>query len=286
MSEKEQAEATIIDGKAIAAKVRLEVAAEVTLLAERGIRPGLATVLVGEDPASAIYVRNKVRACAEVGIESFGRELPASTTQAELLEVVDALNADPAVHGILVQLPLPEGLDQREVIERIAPNKDVDGLHPESQGRLVGGLDGLRPCTPLGSMRLLQEAGVELSGKRAVVVGRSVLVGKPIALLLLEQNATVTLCHSRTADLAAEIGRADVVIAALGRPEAIRGEWIKAGAAVIDVGINRTDDGLKGDVEFASARLRAGCLTPVPGGVGPMTIAMLLRNTALAAASS
>jgi len=286
MSGKEQAEATIIDGKAIAAKVRLEVAAEVALLAERGIRPGLATVLVGEDPASAIYVRNKVRACAEVGIESFGRELPASTTQAELLAVVDALNADPAVHGILVQLPLPEGLDQREVIERIAPHKDVDGLHPESQGRLVGGLDGLRPCTPLGSMRLLREAGVELSGKRAVVVGRSVLVGKPIALLLLEQNATVTLCHSRTADLAAEIGRADVVIAALGRPEAIRGEWIKPGAAVIDVGINRTDDGLKGDVEFAGARLRAGCLTPVPGGVGPMTIAMLLRNTALAAASS
>ena len=286
MSEKEQAEATIIDGKAIAAKVRLEVAAEVALLAERGIRPGLATVLVGEDPASAIYVRNKVRACKEVGIESFGRELPESASQAELLSVVDELNADPKVHGILVQLPLPDGLDQREVIERISPAKDVDGLHPESQGRLVGGLDGLRPCTPLGSMRLLAEAGVDLSGKRAVVVGRSVLVGKPIALLLLEQNATVTLCHSRTADLAEEIGRADVVIAALGRPEAIQGEWIKPGAAVIDVGINRTDDGLRGDVEFSTAKLRAAFLTPVPGGVGPMTIAMLLRNTALAASRS
>ena len=286
MSEKKLAEATIIDGKGIAAKVRMEVAAEVSLLAERGIHPGWATVLVGADPASAIYVRNKVRACAEVGIESFGRDLPESTTQAELLAVVDELNADPAVHGILVQLPLPAGLDQREIIERISPEKDVDGLHPESQGRLVGGLTGLRPCTPLGSMRLLKEAGVELSGKRAVVVGRSVLVGKPIALLLLEENATVTICHSRTADLAGEIGRADVVIAALGRPEAIRGDWIKPGAAVIDVGINRTDDGLKGDVEFASARLRAGCLTPVPGGVGPMTIAMLLRNTVSAAAGA
>ena len=200
-----------------------------------------------------------------------------------LLAVVDQLNADPAVHGILVQLPLPDGLDQREVIERIAPAKDVDGLHPESQGRLVGGLDGLRPCTPLGSMRLLEEAGVDLKGKRAVVVGRSVLVGKPLALLLLEQHATVTICHSRTDDLPGEIGRADVVVAALGRAEAIRGEWIKPGAAVIDVGINRTDDGLKGDVEYGPASERAGCITPVPGGVGPMTIAMLLRNTVQAA---
>lgn len=272
-----------IDGKAIAAKVRGEVAAEVAALKEKGISPGLATVLVGDDPASAIYVRNKVRACEEVGIASFGHTLPADTTQEALLAVVDQLNADPAVHGILVQLPLPDGLDQREVIERIAPAKDVDGLHPESQGRLVGGLDGLRPCTPLGSMRLLEEAGVDLKGKRAVVVGRSVLVGKPLALLLLEQHATVTICHSRTDDLPGEIGRADVVVAALGRAEAIRGEWIKPGAAVIDVGINRTDDGLKGDVEYGPASERAGCITPVPGGVGPMTIAMLLRNTVQAA---
>ena len=272
-----------IDGKAIAAKVRGEVAAEVAALKKKGISPGLATVLVGDDPASAIYVRNKVRACEEVGIASFGHTLPADTTQEALLAVVDQLNADPAVHGILVQLPLPDGLDQREVIERIAPAKDVDGLHPESQGRLVGGLDGLRPCTPLGSMRLLEEAGVDLKGKRAVVVGRSVLVGKPLALLLLEQHATVTICHSRTDDLPGEIGRADVVVAALGRAEAIRGEWIKPGAAVIDVGINRTDDGLKGDVEYGPASERAGCITPVPGGVGPMTIAMLLRNTVQAA---
>ena len=283
MSGSEGGGAARIDGKAIAAKVRAEVAAEVDALKADGIEPGLATVLVGDDPASAIYVRNKVRACEEVGIASFGRTLPAATSQAELLGVVDQLNADPAVHGILVQLPLPDALDQREVIERIAPAKDVDGLHPESQGRLVGGIEGLRPCTPLGSMRLLEEAGVDLKGKRAVVVGRSVLVGKPLALLLLEKHATVTICHSRTADLPGEIGRADVVVAALGRAEAIRGEWIKPGAAVIDVGINRTDDGLRGDVEFAAASERAGCITPVPGGVGPMTIAMLLRNTVQAA---
>ena len=286
MDDQVQGKAQIIDGKGIAAKVRAEVASDVARLREKGIQPGLATVLVGVDPASAIYVRNKVRACAEAGIESFGRQLSAETTQAELLAVVDELNADPAVHGILVQLPLPEGLDQREVIERISPAKDVDGLHPESQGRLVGGLKGLRPCTPLGSMRLLSEAGVDLRGKHAVVVGRSVLVGKPIALLLLEAHATVTICHSRTANLAEEIRRADVVIAALGRPEAIQGEWIKPGAAVIDVGINRTEDGLKGDVDFATARHRAGCITPVPGGVGPMTIAMLLRNTVIAAGAT
>jgi methylenetetrahydrofolate dehydrogenase (NADP+)/methenyltetrahydrofolate cyclohydrolase len=272
-----------IDGKTIAAKVRGEVAREVGQLRAKGVQPGLATVLVGDDPASAIYVRNKVRACEEVGIVSIGKQLPASTNQAALLAVVDELNERDDVHGILVQLPLPEGLDSREVIERIAPLKDVDGLHPVNQGRLLSGLPGLRPCTPLGSMRLLEEAGVALKGKRAVVVGRSVLVGKPIALLLLEQHATVTICHSRTEDLAGEIGRADIVIAALGRTEAIRGEWIKPGAAVIDVGINRTDDGLKGDVEFAAASKRAGCITPVPGGVGPMTIAMLLRNTVMAA---
>ncbi|MFP6664154.1 MAG: bifunctional methylenetetrahydrofolate dehydrogenase/methenyltetrahydrofolate cyclohydrolase FolD [Deltaproteobacteria bacterium] len=272
-----------IDGKAIAAKVRGEVAKDVAMLREKGIQPGLATVLVGEDPASAIYVRNKVRACEEVGIVSIGKQLPASTSQAALLAVVDELNARDDVHGILVQLPLPAGLDSSEIIERIAPQKDVDGLHPVNQGRLLAGQPGLRPCTPLGSMRLLAEAGVELKGKRAIVVGRSVLVGKPIALLLLEQHATVTICHSRTEDLAGEIGRADVVIAALGRAEAIRGEWIKPGAAVIDVGITRTDDGLKGDVEFLAASERAGCITPVPGGVGPMTIAMLLRNTVMAA---
>jgi methylenetetrahydrofolate dehydrogenase (NADP+)/methenyltetrahydrofolate cyclohydrolase len=275
---------TTIDGKAVAAVVRGEVRARVARLAERGTIVGLATVLVGDDPASQVYVGHKQKACGEVGIRSFGHRLPATTTQAELLALVRELAADPSVHGILVQLPLPKGLDADAVIDAIPPAKDVDGLHPVNQGRLMAGVPGLRSCTPLGVMRLLDEAGVELKGARAVVVGRSVLVGKPLALLLLERHATVTLCHSRTRDLGAEVGRADVVVAAAGQPGLVRGEWIAPGAVVIDVGTNRTPEGkLCGDVEFAVARERARAITPVPGGVGPMTVAMLLANTVTAA---
>jgi methylenetetrahydrofolate dehydrogenase (NADP+)/methenyltetrahydrofolate cyclohydrolase len=244
----------------------------------------LATVLVGDDPASALYVGNKERTCREVGMESFGQRLAAGTAQEQVLGLVRELGQDPRVHGILVQLPLPAGLDAQAVIEAIPPEKDVDGLHPVSQGRLLAGRPGLRPCTPLGAMRLLDEVGVQLRGARAVVVGRSVLVGKPVALLLLERHATVTMCHSRTADLPGEIGRADVLVAAAGQAELVRGAWIKPGAVVIDVGINRGSDGkLRGDVEFAPAAERAAHITPVPGGVGPMTVAMLLANTVTAA---
>jgi methylenetetrahydrofolate dehydrogenase (NADP+)/methenyltetrahydrofolate cyclohydrolase len=275
---------TTIDGKAVAAVVRGEVRARVARLAERGTTVGLATVLVGDDPASQVYVGHKQKACGEVGIRSFGHRLPATTTQSELVGLVRELAADPSVHGILVQLPLPKGLDPDAVIDAIPPAKDVDGLHPVNQGRLMAGVPGLRSCTPLGVMRLLDETGVELKGARAVVVGRSVLVGKPLALLLLERHATVTLCHSRTRDLGAEVGRADVVVAAAGQPGLVRGEWIAPGAVVIDVGTNRTPEGkLCGDVEFAVARERARAITPVPGGVGPMTVAMLLANTVTAA---
>jgi methylenetetrahydrofolate dehydrogenase (NADP+)/methenyltetrahydrofolate cyclohydrolase len=273
-----------IDGKAVAAGVRDEVRMRVRQLAARGIVPGLATVLVGDDPASRLYVGNKERACEEVGMRSFGHRLPASTPQAELLACVRALGDDPRVHGILVQLPLPAPLEARPVIESIAPEKDVDGLHPLNQGRLLAGEPGLRPCTPLGVLRLLDEVGTELCGARVVVIGRSLLVGKPLALLLLERHATVTLCHSRTVDLAAEVGRADVVVAAAGKAGLVRGAWVRRGAVVIDVGMNRGPDGkLCGDVEFAAARERAAYITPVPGGVGPMTVAMLLANTVTAA---
>jgi len=277
--------AQIIDGKAEAQRVRDETAAAVAAFrAEFGIAPGLATVLVGDDPASATYVRNKRRACAAVGMESFSHELPASTSQGELLDLVRQLNRRRDVHGILVQLPLPQGIDAGAVLRVIDPEKDADGLHPLNQARLVAGEDGLRPCTPLGVMRLLDRSGAELRGARAVVVGRSNLVGKPVAFLLLERHATVTICHSRTHDLAGEVARADVLIAAIGRPLFIRGEWIQPGSTVIDVGINRLDDGrLVGDVEFEAARARAAAITPVPGGVGPMTIAMLLANTVRAA---
>jgi methylenetetrahydrofolate dehydrogenase (NADP+)/methenyltetrahydrofolate cyclohydrolase len=274
----------ILDGKRVAAAVRGEVRERVARLAAHGLVPGLATVLVGDDPASQVYVAGKQKACAEVGIQSFGHRLPAGASQGELLALVRRLGDDAAVHGILVQLPLPAGLDASQVIEAIPPPKDVDGLHPVSQGRLMAGQPGLRPCTPLGVLRLLDETPVRLKGARVAVVGRSVLVGKPVALLLLERHATVTLCHSRTADLAAEIERADVVVAATGQAGLVRGEWIRPGAVVIDVGIARGADGkLCGDVEFAAARERAGWITPVPGGVGPMTIAMLLGNTADAA---
>jgi len=278
--------ARIIDGKAVAQRVRDEVRARVTALKARGIEPGLATVLVGEDAASAVYVRMKKKACLEVGMASFGNELPASTTEAQLLGLVDELNARADVHGILVQLPLPEGIDSERIIDRISPEKDVDGLHAISRGRLVAGAPGLRPCTPVGVMRLLDEIGCDPRGKNAVVIGRSLLVGKPAALLLLERHATVTICHSRTADLAGEVGRADIVVAAIGKAGAIKGAWIKPGAVVIDVGTNRTEQGLVGDVEFSAARERAAAITPVPGGVGPMTIAMLLANTAQAAAEA
>jgi len=273
-----------IDGKAVAAAVRGEVRERVARLAARDVVPGLATVLVGDDAPSQVYVGSKERACREVGMASFGHRLPASTAQAELLELVQGLGRDPRVHGILVQLPLPEGLDAQAVIEAIPPAKDVDGLHPVSQGRLMAGQPGLRPCTPLGVMRLLDEVGATLRGARAVVVGRSLLVGKPVAFLLLERHATVTMCHSRTADLAGEVGNADILVAAAGQEGLVRGEWVKPGAVVIDVGINRGADGkVRGDVEFGPAAERASHITPVPGGVGPMTVAMLLSNAVTAA---
>jgi len=275
----------IIDGKAAARDVRATVKAEVAAFhASTGITPGLATVLVGDDAASATYVRSKHRACAEAGIASFGNVLPATTAQDELLTLLASLNQRPDVHGILVQLPLPKHLDENAVIETIDPAKDVDGLHPLSQARLIQGRDGLRPCTPLGVMHLIDATGIDLQGARAVVVGRSLLVGKPIAFMLLERHATVTLCHSRTRSLEDEIGRADILVAAIGKPELIRGAWIRPQSVVIDVGINRVADGrLIGDVEYAPAAERAGFITPVPGGVGPMTVAMLMRNTLAAA---
>ena len=273
-----------IDGKRVAAVVRSEVRERVARLASHGVVPGLATVLVGDDPASRLYVGNKERACEEVGMRSFGHRLAASTGQAELLALVRELGRRRDVHGILVQLPLPPPLEARPVIETLPPEKDVDGLHPVNQGRLLAGEPGLRPCTPLGVLRLIDETGVALKGAHAVVVGRSLLVGKPVALLLLERHATVTVCHSRTVDLGAEVGRADVLVAATGQAGLVRGVWIRPGAVVIDVGMNRGPDGkLCGDVEFAAACERAAHITPVPGGVGPMTVAMLLANTVSAA---
>ena len=286
MSGDQRGVARVIDGKAVGQKVRDEVKERVAELKARGIEPGVATVLVGDDPASAIYVRMKHKACLEAGMKSFGIELPASTTEAQLLEVVDGLNARSDVHGILVQLPVPQHIEAEHVIDRISPAKDVDGLHAKSRGLLVAGVPGLRPATPLGCIRLLDEIGCDPKGKNAVVIGRSLLVGKPVALLLLERHATVTICHSRTKDLGAEIARADIVVAAIGKAGAIKGEWIKPGAVVIDVGTNRTEQGLVGDVEYAEAARRASAITPVPGGVGPMTIAMLLSNTAQAAATA
>ncbi len=276
--------AIIIDGRAVSARVREEVAREVRRLVEAGRpAPGLATILVGDDPASAIYVANKRKACAEAGIADHHRHLPADSTYEDVAAVLDEANRDPAVSGILLQLPLPSGLDAPSLTARISPDKDVDGLTPISAGRLAQGTPGLRPCTPLGVIELLDTHGVELEGAEAVVVGRSDLVGKPLAALLLQRNATVTVCHSRTRDLAGVCARADVLVAAVGRAELIGAEHVKPGAAVIDVGMNRTEDGLKGDVDFGTVRERAGLLTPVPGAVGPMTIAMLLRNTLSAA---
>ncbi len=270
----------IIDGKRVAARVRSEVAEAVGELVRAGRRPGLTVVRVGDDPASAIYVRGKRKACEEVGILSVEHHLPASATEQELLSLVARLDADPAVHGILVQLPLPKQIDEGRVLDAIDPRKDADGFHPGNVGALWLGRPAPRPCTPAGVMRLLEEAGCDPKGKRALVVGRSHIVGKPMAAMLLERHATVTIAHSRTGDLAAEVARADILVAAIGKPELLKGAWIKEGAVVIDVGMNRLPDGkLAGDVEFAEASKRASAITPVPGGVGPMTIAMLLVNT-------
>jgi methylenetetrahydrofolate dehydrogenase (NADP+) / methenyltetrahydrofolate cyclohydrolase len=276
--------ARVLDGKVLAARVREEVRAGAARLAERGIVPGLAVVLVGGDPASQIYVRSKHKAAAEVGANSFDHTLPGTTTQAELLDLVGKLGADPRVHGILVQLPLPPHIDPIPVLDAIPPEKDVDGFHPDNIGRLAQNRPRFIAATPKGCMRLLAESGVELRGARAVMVGRSNIVGRPMAILLTNASATVTVCHSQTRDLAGEVARADVLVAAIGRARAIRGEWIKPGAVVIDVGMNRGDDGkLCGDVDYAGAAQRAAAITPVPGGVGPMTIACLLENTLAAA---
>ena len=285
--------ATVIDGKQIAADLRQQVATEVTRLVEAGKpRPGLATVLVGDNPASQVYVRMKHKACAQVGIESLGFTLAADASQDEVETLVRNLNADPRVHGILVQLPLPSGLDEERVLNAISLEKDVDGFHPLNIGRLAQkGRDPLFvPCTPAGIMYLLERAGVQFEGAEAVVLGRSNIVGMPAALLLIRRNATVTVCHSRTRDLPAVTREADVLIAAVGRPEMVRGDWVKPGAVVIDVGVNRVEDAtakkgyrLVGDVAFEEVKEVAAAITPVPGGVGPMTIAMLLKNTLRAA---
>ena len=274
-----------IDGKAAALALRARVAGEVARFREAtGRAPGLAVVLVGDDPASGVYVRSKGKATREAGMESFEHLLPATTGQDELVALIDRLNADPAVDGILVQLPLPPQIDERIVITRVSPDKDVDGFHPVNAGRLAIGLHGFVPCTPLGCLKLLKDELGDLAGKDAVVIGRSNIVGKPMALLLLRESCTVTVAHSRTHDLPAVVRRADIVVAAVGRPQMVKGDWLKAGATVIDVGINRTEAGLVGDVDFASAAEVARAITPVPGGVGPMTIACLIRNTFVSAA--
>jgi methylenetetrahydrofolate dehydrogenase (NADP+)/methenyltetrahydrofolate cyclohydrolase len=277
--------AKLIDGKAVAARVTADVAARVAdRIAAGGTVPGLAVVLVGENAASQVYVRNKRRTIDTAGMRSFAHDLPDSTSQAELLALLDRLNDDAAVSGILVQLPLPAHIDAAAVVERIDPRKDVDGFHPYNVGRLVQKTPTLRPCTPYGCMKLLEETGEALAGRHAVVIGQSNIVGRPMALELLIARCTVTICHSATRDLPGLVRQADVVVAGIGRPRFVQGDWIKSGAIVIDVGINRGGDGkLVGDVDFAAARERAAWITPVPGGVGPMTIAMLLSNTLRAA---
>ncbi len=269
--------ATVIDGKNLSEEIRAEIRKEVEELG--GAHPCLAAVLVGDDPASAVYVRNKRRACEATGLESIQINLPAETTQTELLQQVAHLNQDPKVNGILVQLPLPRSIDPARIASAILPEKDVDGLHPLNAGRLLANEPGLYPCTPVACIEIMDRHGFQIEGKRAVVIGRSEIVGKPIALLLLHRNATVTICHSRTQQLPEIVREADIVIAAIGQPRFVKGDWIKPGAAVIDVGINRIDKKLVGDVDFDVAVERAGLITPVPGGVGPLTITMLLRNT-------
>jgi methylenetetrahydrofolate dehydrogenase (NADP+)/methenyltetrahydrofolate cyclohydrolase len=280
--------AVIIDGKAVAKEVQKKIKDDVEGLERRwGMVPGLAVVLVGEDPASHIYVRNKEKACKEVGIKSFEHLLPATITERDLLALVHQLNKDKRVHGILVQLPLPPHIRAEKILEAILPSKDIDGFHPINQGSLVLGSDGFKPCTPMGIMKLLESANCDPKGKSAVVVGRSNIVGKPIALMLLAKHATVTICHSRTASLRDEVSHADILIVAIGKAGLVRGDWVKPGAVVIDVGMNRSANGkLCGDVEFDTAKERASAITPVPGGVGPMTICMLLYNTLKAAKDS
>ncbi len=274
----------VIDGKAIAAALRETLAADTARLVAAGKRPGLAVIMVGDNPASDVYVRNKIAACEKTGIASFEHRLPASATQGEVESLIRRLNADDAVHGILLQLPVPDQIDSTAMINLIAPEKDVDGLHPLNLGRLMAGLPGMVPCTPQGSLMLIKEAQGDLSGLHAVVIGRSILFGKPMAQLLLAENCTVTQAHSKTRDLPALCKTADILVAAIGRPEMIKGDWVKPGAIVIDVGINRMADGrLKGDVDFPAASKVARAITPVPGGVGPMTIACLLANTVRAA---
>ena len=276
--------AHILDGNALAKQLRAEFRQTAETLAARGVRPGLAVILVGEDPASQVYVRNKVNACADAGFHSEKHVFPGDATQSEVLAKIRQLNADPAIHGILVQLPLPPQFDAEAVLEAIVAEKDVDGFRAENVGALVQGMPCFVPCTPRGAMRLLEEAGIEIAGKEAVVVGRSNIVGKPMAMLLMHAGATVTVCHSRTRDLAAHCRRADILVAAIGKPKFITGDMIKPGAAVIDVGINRLPDGkLCGDVDFDGCKEVASWITPVPGGVGPMTITMLLANTVEAA---
>ena len=276
--------AELIDGKAIAAEMRQQIAADTQELIDNGVTPGLAVVLVGEDPASRVYVSMKEKACAAAGIYSVEHKLSAETGETELLELIAKLNDDDKIDGILVQLPLPGHIDEAKVLEAISPSKDVDGFHPYNVGRLVTGTPVFNPCTPFGIMKMLEYTGVELKGKEVVIIGRSNIVGKPVALMCLAEHATVTICHSRTVDLPKKVAAADVVIAAVGRPEMIKGEWIKKGAVVIDVGVNRVGEKkLVGDVEFEAACKNAAAITPVPGGVGPMTITMLLFNTLLSA---
>ena len=275
--------AQLLDGKVMSAELREKLALRVQALAERGVTPGLAVILVGEDPASQIYVKNKGLGCQQVGIHSVTYRLPEETTQAQLHAQIDALNADPSIHGILVQLPLPNGLDEAAALARIAPEKDVDGFHLLNAGKLFTGQPGVVACTPKGAMEMIRRTGVDLTGKEAVVVGRSNIVGKPMAMLLMQANATVTMCHSRTVNLAEHTRRADVLVAAVGKAKLITADMVKPGAIVIDVGINRIDGKVVGDVDFEAVRDVAGWITPVPGGVGRMTITMLLENTIEAA---
>ena len=276
--------AQLIDGKKVSADIREGLKKEIAGVKAKGIDPCLAVVLVGENPASKKYVASKEKTCAELGIISIAHKISETTTQQELLNLVDDLNNDKKVHGILIQLPLPKGLDEKQVMHRIAPEKDVDGFGPQSLGKMLLDEKGFLPCTPYGAIKMLDAYGIDPSGKHAVVLGRSVIVGKPLAMLLLRKNATVTICHSKTRDLKEECLRADILCVAIGKPKFVKGDWIKQGAAVVDVGINVTEEGkLVGDVDFEAAAERAGYITPVPGGVGPMTIAMLMYNTVQAA---
>ncbi len=276
--------AKIIDGKSLAAELRNSLKSAIASLAARGLRPGLAAILAGDDPASRVYLRNKARACEDTGVRSEIHEFPTNVSAGALLDCIARLNADNAVHGILVQLPLPRQLDAERILAAVSPDKDVDGFHAANLGALLRGRPGFVPGTPAGVMRLLEHAGVPIAGKQAVIVGRSTIVGKPLALLLLQKDATVTICHSKTQDLASLTRQADILVAAVGRPKLITADMVKRGACVIDVGISRTADGkLAGDVDFAAVEEIAGCITPVPGGVGPMTVAMLIVNTVRAA---